>query len=157
AAGDAASRSVFGPAAGFDVAFLVNGLDGLAIVDPFDLTGEPAGLTVAQSDRVECQRHLGFTSSLARLLERANVTFDDRFGVIARIEHDGREFVAFPVRLRADLVVEADLHRYAVRNDRAVGDPVVLSRPIVAIAAVASIASIGAIASIRVAIAIGVA
>src|SRR6266498_3233018 len=36
ASGDAASRGVLTPAAGFDVAFLVNGLNALALVDLHD-------------------------------------------------------------------------------------------------------------------------
>src|SRR5688572_32407242 len=82
AAGDAASRGVFGPAAGFDVAFLVNGLDSLALVNSLDLAGESAGAAVARPDRVEGQGHLGFTGGLARFSERGDVTFEDRKSVV---------------------------------------------------------------------------
>src|SRR6266498_321972 len=125
ASGDAASRGVLTPAAGFDVAFLVNGLDALALVDLHDLAGESAAATVAQPDRVEGQRQFCFTRSLARLIERGDVAFDDTFGEIARVEHDGRELVAFSIRLRADLRVKTDLHLNAIRNEGTFGESVI--------------------------------
>jgi hypothetical protein len=70
AAGDAASRGVFSPAVGLDIAFLVDSLNGLTLLDPFDLAGESAGATVAHPDRVESQRHFGFTGSLTGFIER---------------------------------------------------------------------------------------
>src|SRR5262245_58492455 len=120
-AADGACGGVLSPAAGFDVAFFVHGLDGLALVDLLDLTGKPATTTVAQSDRIERQRELGFTRGLAGFIKRGDMAFDDRFRIIARIEHDGGELVAFPVRLRADLSIKADLHFDSVRNDGAPG------------------------------------
>src|SRR5262249_51061659 len=125
---DGACGSVLGPAAGFDVAFFVNGLDGLALVDLLDLAGKPATATIAQPDRVERHRKLGFTRGLARFSDRGDVTFDDRLRKIARIEHDGGELVPFPVRLRADLSVKADLHLEPIRNEGAPGGFVIRIR-----------------------------
>src|SRR5262249_11820203 len=125
---DAACGGVLSPAAGFDVAFFVDGLDGLALIDLLDLTGEPATATVARPDRVERHRKLGFTRGLARFIDRGDVAFDDRLRKIARVEHDGGELVAFPVRLGADLSVKADLHLGPVGNDGAPGGSVIRIR-----------------------------
>src|SRR5262249_57089995 len=65
---DGACGRVLSPAAGFDVAFFVNGLDGLALVDLLDLTGKPATATIAQPHRAQRHPHLAFTPALSPLL-----------------------------------------------------------------------------------------
>src|SRR5262249_59722479 len=100
---DGTRGRVLSPAAGFDVAFFVDGLDGLALVDFLYLTGKPATATVAQPDRVERHRKLGFPRGLARFIDRSDVAFNDRLRKIAPAEHEHGDRTAFPVRLRAYL------------------------------------------------------
>src|SRR5262249_132571 len=96
--------------------------------DLLDLSGNVVTASIAKPDRVERNRKVGFTRGPARFIDRGDVAFDDRLRIIARIEHDGGALVPFPVRLRADLSVKADLHLEPIRNEGAPGGFVIRIR-----------------------------